>query len=221
LSAFGHTAPQAPQLPGLVARSTHRAARTHQVNPGGQATVWNAHRPCSQATYDPSGGLGHRTPQSPQLAGSMPVTTGVHIPLQILFGAGHIGRPMHVPQRQISPAAQGWPHVPQFMGSDARAASQPFCGFPSPLAMGLPLQIPMQHLIAELRWGGPEPVEVPPEGLSGNLVEQQASGVLAQWPVPPGNDGHFVVFKVEKASAQATGFLRNLADNPAGRVPAP
>lgn len=89
------------------------------------------------------------------------------------------------------------------------------------LAMGLPLSLPAQRPIAESAWGGPQPVTVPPEGLSGNLANGQASGVLAQWAVPDGEDGHFVMFDVPAARAQAVQFLRNLADDPRGRVPAP
>ncbi|WP_437592171.1 hypothetical protein [Sorangium sp. So ce1000] len=89
------------------------------------------------------------------------------------------------------------------------------------LAMGLPLQLPAQRPIREYGFGGPAPVEVPPGGLAGNLAGGRASGVLAQWPVPEGSDGHFVVFDVPAAAAQAHGFLQNLADAPRGRVPAP
>lgn len=89
------------------------------------------------------------------------------------------------------------------------------------VAMGLPLQAPGQRAVDEARWGGPEAVNVPAEGLAGNLAGGAASGVLAQWAVPDGSDGHFVVFDVEGARAQAAEFLRRLADEPAGRVPAP
>ncbi|AUX41025.1 uncharacterized protein SOCE26_024290 [Sorangium cellulosum] len=89
------------------------------------------------------------------------------------------------------------------------------------LAMGLPLQSPAQRLIREYGWGGPPPVEVPAGGLAGNLAGGRASGVLAQWPVAEGSDGHFVVFDVPGATAQAHGFLQNLAEAPVGRVPAP
>jgi len=89
------------------------------------------------------------------------------------------------------------------------------------IAMGLPLQLPSQYPIEQLQWGGPEPVQVPPEGLSGNLAEGAASGVLAQWAPPEGEDGHFVLFDVPEAEAQAAGFLRELADDPVGEVPAP
>jgi hypothetical protein len=89
------------------------------------------------------------------------------------------------------------------------------------LAMGLPLQLPAQRPPFELRWGGPRSVIVPAEGLSGNLAGGEASGVLAQWPVPEGTDGHFVIFRVPQATLQAHTFLENLAARPAGRVPPP
>jgi len=62
---------------------------------------------------------------------------------------------------------------------------------------------------------------VPPGGLAGNIGAGNASGVLAQWPVSAGNDGHFVVFDDSGASNQAGEFLKNLAADPKGRVPAP
>jgi hypothetical protein len=89
------------------------------------------------------------------------------------------------------------------------------------LAMGLPLQLPYQHAIAQLAWGGPTPVTVPAAGLSGDIGAGKASGVIAQWPVPAGDDGHFVVFDVPAAREQAAQFLHNLAANPKGLVPAP
>jgi hypothetical protein len=89
------------------------------------------------------------------------------------------------------------------------------------LACGLPLQLPAQRPPVELAWGGPVPLVIPEGGLSGDLAGGASSGVLAQWPVPPDSDGHFVVFDVPQATAQAAAFLRNLADLPAGRVPSP
>jgi hypothetical protein len=61
----------------------------------------------------------------------------------------------------------------------------------------------------------------PSDGLAGNLANGKASGVLAQWAVPSGDDGHFVVFDVPAAKTQAAVFLQNLAADPVGRVPAP
>lgn len=90
------------------------------------------------------------------------------------------------------------------------------------LAIGLPLQIPFERVISELSWGGAGEAKIPRSGLSGNLARGTASGVLAQWSVPAdAGDGHFVVFRVPQARAQAAQFLRNLADDTRGRVPFP
>jgi hypothetical protein len=89
------------------------------------------------------------------------------------------------------------------------------------LAMGLPLQLPDQHDIPQLAWGGPTPITVPTAGLSGNLAGGKASGILAQWAVPNGTDGHFVVFDVPAAQEQAAQFLENLSQKPKGLVPPP
>jgi hypothetical protein len=89
------------------------------------------------------------------------------------------------------------------------------------LSIGLPPQEPLEHTIAELQWGGAQPIMVPSGGLSGDLAGGKASGVIAQWAVPHGDDGHFVVFDVPAARAQAGQFLQNLAASPVGRVPAP
>lgn len=89
------------------------------------------------------------------------------------------------------------------------------------VAIGLPVQRPLVRALPQASWGGPGAVDVPAEGLAGNLGGGTASGVLAQWAVPPGSDGHFVVFDVPQATVQAAAFLRALADDPMGRVPAP
>ncbi len=89
------------------------------------------------------------------------------------------------------------------------------------ISMGLPLQLPVAHDIPQLAWGGPTPVDVPAEGLLGNLADGAASGILAQWSPPSGTDGHFVVFRVPAARKQAAKFLQNLAANPSGLVPPP
>ncbi|MEZ4437935.1 MAG: hypothetical protein R3B72_02525 [Polyangiaceae bacterium] len=88
------------------------------------------------------------------------------------------------------------------------------------VAMGLPVQEPVQHPYPQLDWGAPGPITVPPEGLVGNLAGGAASGALAQW-APEGGDGHFVVFDVAAARAQAIAFLKALAADPVGRLPAP
>jgi hypothetical protein len=89
------------------------------------------------------------------------------------------------------------------------------------LAIGLPVQLPDERAIVEGQWGGPKPLTIPAGGLSGNMADGKASGVLGQWAVPSDSDGHFVVFDVPQARLQAAQFLRNLADDPHGRIPTP
>ncbi len=89
------------------------------------------------------------------------------------------------------------------------------------VAMGLSPIEPVVRLPAELAWS-PElaAFTVPSAGVSGNLAGGAASGGLMQW-VPQGGDGHFVIYNIPAAMDQCTGFLRNLADDPKGRLPAP
>lgn len=89
------------------------------------------------------------------------------------------------------------------------------------VAMGLPRMAPGVREIAEAKFAGLADVTVPADGLSGNIAGGRASGVLAQFVPPAGRDGHFVVFNVATARAQAAGFVKNLGDDPKGRVPAP
>jgi hypothetical protein len=89
------------------------------------------------------------------------------------------------------------------------------------LATGLPPQVPLIHIPDGLPLAGLDPVAVPASGLAGNLAGGRASGVLAQWPASQASDGHFVVYDIPAAMEQAAGFLRNLAAEPSGRVPAP
>lgn len=88
------------------------------------------------------------------------------------------------------------------------------------VALGLPRELPGQRVIPQDAWGGINDIQVPPNGLSGNLAGGNASGVLGQFPPAPKSDGHFVVFDVPACQNQAAQFLRNLADDPKGRVPA-
>jgi hypothetical protein len=87
------------------------------------------------------------------------------------------------------------------------------------VAAGLPPEAPPIHEIAELEWGDLTPVTIPAEGLSGNLAGGRASGVLAQWRAADASDGHFVIYDIAEAMRQATAFVRNLMDEPNGRVP--
>ncbi|MRG91973.1 hypothetical protein [Polyangium spumosum] len=86
------------------------------------------------------------------------------------------------------------------------------------IAMGLPLVEPSQFPIPELAWGGPGMVNISKLGLSGNLADGKATGVLAQWAVPEDTDGHFVIFRVQEARSQAAMFIRSLSEDPKGKV---
>ncbi len=88
------------------------------------------------------------------------------------------------------------------------------------MAMGLPLMDPVVHPFTDGVGETPAQVSIGPDGLSGNMAGGAATGILAQWQ-PDGGDGHFVVFDIDRAKEQAAGFLKNLADDPVGRVPAP
>lgn len=89
------------------------------------------------------------------------------------------------------------------------------------VATGLPLMEPSIRSIPEMAIAGLAPAVFADGGLRGNLAGGKASGVLAQWSPPGSSDGHFVVFNVSKARAQAAQFCRNLADDPVGTVPVP
>jgi hypothetical protein len=88
------------------------------------------------------------------------------------------------------------------------------------VATGLPPAEPLVHPIAELAWGNLEPLHVPADGISGNIADGRASGALAQWPAADASDGHFVIYDIPEAMAQATAFMRHMMDEPIGRVPA-
>lgn len=89
------------------------------------------------------------------------------------------------------------------------------------VSLGLPRAAPGVREIVEAKWAGIQDVTVPAEGLSGNLANGAASGVLAQFVPAAGRDGHFVVFNIAAARGQAAGFVKNLSDDPKGRVPSP
>ncbi len=89
------------------------------------------------------------------------------------------------------------------------------------LAMGLPLQLPAQRMLEAPVVDNLWPTTIPASGLSGNIGQGNASGVLAQWAPPPNKDGHFVVFVVPGARMQAAEFMLNLTAETKGRVPAP
>ena len=86
------------------------------------------------------------------------------------------------------------------------------------VATGLPRMLPGVHTITEAAFGGLGDIAIPAAGLTGNLANGQATGVIAQF-VPTTSDGHFVLFDVPQCRAQAASFMRALADNPVGMVP--
>jgi len=87
------------------------------------------------------------------------------------------------------------------------------------VAIGLPVQAPAVHAVAEEPWGGLGPVSVGAGGLSGNLAGGGASGLLAQFVPAAGVDGHYVFFFVPQCRLQAAQFVKNLAANPKGEIP--
>jgi hypothetical protein len=87
------------------------------------------------------------------------------------------------------------------------------------VAMGLPSQAPLIHPIEEEAWGGIPSVTVGDGGLAGNLADGAASGIVAQFQPPVGDDGHFVFFDVPECRLQAAEFVGNLAASPKGKVP--
>ena len=87
------------------------------------------------------------------------------------------------------------------------------------VGIGLPRVAPGIHAIPAATFAGIADVSIPADGLSGNLANGQATGVLAQFVPPAGRDGHFVVFDIAAARNQAAGFLMDLAADPKGRVP--
>ena len=89
------------------------------------------------------------------------------------------------------------------------------------VAIGLPRQLPGVRSVVEAGWASIADLSVPAGGVSGNIADGRASGVLAQFVPTAGRDGHFVVFNNPKARGQAAGFLANLAADPKGRIPAP
>lgn len=89
------------------------------------------------------------------------------------------------------------------------------------VAIGLPRQLAGVRPVVEAGWAGIADVSIPADGLSGNLGDGRASGVLAQFVPKAGRDGHFVVFNDPMAKGQAAAFLANLAADARGRVPAP
>lgn len=86
------------------------------------------------------------------------------------------------------------------------------------VAMSLPRAAPGVRPIVEAGWAGLTDLSIPPAGVSGNLAGGKATGVLAQFAPPANSDGHFVVFRVPQARAQAASFCRDLAADPLGKI---
>jgi len=90
------------------------------------------------------------------------------------------------------------------------------------LSIGLPLELPAVRPYEEAFWPGAKSggSMFLGGGIGGNLAGGAATGVLAQWAVPEGSDGHFVIFDVEGARNQSTAFLKSLAAQRPGKVTA-
>lgn len=87
------------------------------------------------------------------------------------------------------------------------------------VAMGLPLITNgQQFAVPEMLWKGgpgiltlPTPTKAMPlVALHQNLANKSATGALAQWAPALGSDGHFVVFDIAGARAQADTFISTL-----------
>jgi hypothetical protein len=82
------------------------------------------------------------------------------------------------------------------------------------VAAGVPRLEPGVRSVAEAAFSGLLDVSAP---VWGNIASGKATGALSQWPPVAGQDGHFVVFDVPQAHAQAMGFCQMLT---AGALPA-
>ncbi len=89
------------------------------------------------------------------------------------------------------------------------------------VALGLPRQGPGVWPLREAQYAGLGDVLIPVDGLSGNLAGGKATGALAQFVPKRGSDGHFVAYDVPEARSQIAKFLRNLANDPKGRISRP
>ncbi len=84
--------------------------------------------------------------------------------------------------------------------------------------MGLPVLAPVIHPLGS--FPDPGSVTATKEGISGNIGGGLATGAVAQFR-PGKRDGHFVVFEIPEASRMAGDFLRDLANEPKGRLRSP
>ncbi len=88
------------------------------------------------------------------------------------------------------------------------------------VSMSLPRLAPGVRPIKEAEWAGIADLSVSASGVSGNLAGGKATGALGQY-APKGRDGHFVVFEIPEARAQAASFCAELAGNPIGKLTPP
>jgi hypothetical protein len=88
------------------------------------------------------------------------------------------------------------------------------------VAMGLPLITnSQQRPIPEMTWpGGPSTITLSSSGLVNNLAQNKATGGLGQWAPALDQDGHFVVFDVVGARAQADTFIQSLGYESAAKL---
>jgi predicted esterase len=89
------------------------------------------------------------------------------------------------------------------------------------VSMSLPRLAPGVRTIPEAQWANLADVPLSIDGISGNIGGGRATGALAQFTPPSGEDGHYVVFDVPEARAQASMFFKDLAANPIGRIAPP
>lgn len=89
------------------------------------------------------------------------------------------------------------------------------------VSMSLPRVAPGVRAIPEAAWANLADVSLVASGVRGNLAGGRATGALAQFTPRAGRDGHFVVFDLPEARAQAATFCRDLADDPVGRLAPP
>jgi hypothetical protein len=85
-------------------------------------------------------------------------------------------------------------------------------------ALGVSVLLPAQYEPTQVRLGLLSTHERSSGPLVGNLGGGAATGGLAQWAVPAGSDGHFVVFDVDAARLEASTFLRSFVDAPPGSL---
>ena len=89
------------------------------------------------------------------------------------------------------------------------------------LSIGLPLQLPDEHAIPQVAWGGPQPTSVPPGGLVGEPRRRRGLGRARPVGAAAGRRRPLRRVRRARRAEQAAQFLQDLAANPQGLVPAP